>query len=74
MSNSARKSHWNVASTLTPPFGIVTVQLFPELQHFYKRVPDGLSPDVSFAQDSESEPSVAGTIDSWITALLDGKK
>src|ERR1700719_1334682 len=30
MSNSARKSHWNVASTLTPPFGIVTVQLFPE--------------------------------------------
>jgi len=51
-----------------------TVQLFPELQHFYKRVPDGLSPEVSFAQDSESEPSVAGTIASWIRALLDGKK
>lgn len=24
------RHHWNVASTLTPPFGIVTVQLFPE--------------------------------------------
>jgi hypothetical protein len=30
MSNSARKSHWNVAATLAPPTGIVTVHVFTE--------------------------------------------
>jgi hypothetical protein len=30
MSNSARKSHWNVAAMLAPPTGIVTVHVFTE--------------------------------------------
>jgi len=45
------------------------VKLFPELQHFYKRVPDGLSPQISFSQTSECDPLVAQTISSWIVAL-----
>lgn len=42
------------------------VELFPELQHFYKRVPEGLSPQDSFAQSSDSDPAVASAIASWI--------
>jgi alpha-beta hydrolase superfamily lysophospholipase len=45
------------------------VERFPELQHFYKRVPEGLSPQESFAQDSESDPAVASAIASWIVQL-----
>ena len=45
------------------------VQLFPELQHFYKKVPEGLSPQESFAQTSESDPAVAEAIANWIMQL-----
>ena len=43
---------------------------FPELQHMYKKVPEGLSPQESFAQNSESDPAVAKAIAAWIEALL----
>lgn len=43
---------------------------FPELQHMYKKVPEGLSPQESFAQDSESDPAVAAAIAKWITTLI----
>jgi pimeloyl-ACP methyl ester carboxylesterase len=49
------------------------LKFFPELQHFYKRVPDGLSPQISFAQGSECDPLVARTISSWIVTLPDPK-
>lgn len=46
------------------------VRLFPELQHFYKQVPEGLSPQDSFAQTSESDPAVAEAIASWIATVF----
>jgi uncharacterized protein len=45
------------------------VELFPELQHFYKKVPEGLAPQTSFAESSDSDPAVARAIASWIAAL-----
>lgn len=43
--------------------------LFPELQHCYKKVPEGLSPQESFAVDSESDPAVAQAVASWMASL-----
>jgi len=42
------------------------VARFPELQHFYKRVPEGSDPMRAFMIDDESDPAVAGSIDEWI--------
>lgn len=49
------------------------VEIFPELQHFYKRVSPGLPPQESFGQTSESDPSVSRAVAAWITALLQPK-
>ncbi|MGH9395161.1 MAG: alpha/beta fold hydrolase, partial [Terriglobales bacterium] len=38
---------------------------FPELQHFYKRAPAGLSPAESMALDQASDPAVAAAISAW---------
>lgn len=46
------------------------VERFRELQHMYKRVPEGLSPQESFAQDSESDSAVATAIAAWINGRL----
>ena len=45
------------------------VSRFPELQHFYKRVPEGIAPQESFAYSSESDPAVANAIANWIAGL-----
>ena len=47
------------------------VEFFPDLQHFYKPVAEGLSPQESFAQSSECDPAVARTIAAWIASLLE---
>lgn len=39
---------------------------FPELTHFYKVAADGMDPMAAFMLDSESDPAVSRTIDSWI--------
>jgi len=39
---------------------------FPELNHTYKRVPEGLSSMESFAVSSESDPAVVDAIVKWI--------
>jgi len=43
---------------------------FPELQHFYKRVPEGADPMRAFMIDDESDSKVAGAIDAWIRRVL----
>jgi len=48
------------------------VQLFPELQHFYKRVPEGMAPPLAFAESSVSDPAVAGAIAEWIAGVPGG--
>jgi alpha-beta hydrolase superfamily lysophospholipase len=42
------------------------VARFPELQHFYKRVPPGLTPTESFQISSESDPAVAEAVAAWV--------
>lgn len=39
---------------------------FPELQHFYKRAPEGMNAMQSFALSDESDPAVADAIAAWI--------
>jgi hypothetical protein len=39
---------------------------FPELQHMYKRAPEGLSQMESFMLNDESDPAVADAIAAWI--------
>ncbi len=39
---------------------------FPELQHFYKRVAEGVDPRAAFMIDSESDPAVAEALARWI--------
>ncbi len=39
---------------------------FPGLQHFYKRVPAGLSPMAAFGLETESDPAVASAIGAWL--------
>ncbi|HKV07536.1 MAG TPA: alpha/beta fold hydrolase [Thermoanaerobaculia bacterium] len=46
------------------------IALFPELQHFYKRVPAGLDPFASFAVSDESDPAVAEAIAAWIRKVV----
>jgi len=42
---------------------------FPELQHFYKAAPAGLSAQESFLLSGESDPAVAAAIAAWIGTL-----
>lgn len=42
------------------------VARFLELQHFYKRVPPGLTPMESFQISTESDPAVAATVAAWV--------
>ncbi|HEY3740367.1 MAG TPA: alpha/beta fold hydrolase [Bryobacteraceae bacterium] len=44
------------------------VERFPELQHFYKAVPDGLPIEAQFGISTESDPAVAAAISRWIMA------
>jgi alpha-beta hydrolase superfamily lysophospholipase len=46
------------------------VEIFPELQHFYKRVAPDADPMTAFMIDTESDPAVARAIDRWITAQV----
>lgn len=39
---------------------------FPLLQHFYKRVPDGMAGEAAFGLESETDPAVADAIAAWI--------
>ncbi|HUX67880.1 MAG TPA: alpha/beta fold hydrolase [Terriglobales bacterium] len=47
-----------------------TVARFPQLQHFYKRAPEGLSPQESFALAQESDPQVAQALAEWLRSVL----
>lgn len=42
---------------------------FPDLTHFYKVAPEGLTPMLSMALDGESDPAVADAIDKWVAGL-----
>jgi len=42
------------------------IALFPELQHFYKRVDAGMDPAAAMQISTESDPAVAAAIDRWI--------
>jgi alpha-beta hydrolase superfamily lysophospholipase len=42
---------------------------FPELQHFYKRVEEGVDPMTSFGLETESDPAVAEAIDRWVREI-----
>jgi pimeloyl-ACP methyl ester carboxylesterase len=39
---------------------------FPELQHFYKKCPPGLDPNLAFALETESDSAVADAIVAWL--------
>lgn len=43
---------------------------FPELQHFYKRVAEGVDPMRAFMIDDESDPRVTAAIDGWLRRSL----
>jgi len=45
------------------------VAVFPNLTHFYKVAPAGLSPIQSMALDTESDPAVAEAIARWASSL-----
>ena len=45
------------------------IERFAELQHFYKRAPEGLDAMQSFGLSDESDPAVAAAITAWMTAL-----
>lgn len=47
------------------------LERFPELQHMYKRVDEGVDPMTSFRLDTENDPAVAETVDRWIRALTE---
>lgn len=46
-----------------------TLKTFPELNHFYKRTPPGLSPMESMALSRDSDPAVAAAIAAWVASL-----
>jgi len=39
------------------------------LQHFYKKCPPGLDPNLAFTLDTDSDPAVAGTIAAWLAKI-----
>src|SRR5579875_2623714 len=39
---------------------------FPDLQHFYKRVPPGMNAQMSMAMDSETDTRVSEAISAWL--------
>jgi fermentation-respiration switch protein FrsA (DUF1100 family) len=43
---------------------------FPDLQHFYKKCPPGLDPNLAFALDSDSDPAVAEAIAAWLGKIV----
>jgi uncharacterized protein len=43
---------------------------FPDLQHFYKRCPPGLDPNLAFALDTDSDPAVAEAIAAWLGRIV----
>lgn len=43
--------------------------IFPDLQHFYKRVPQGMSAMEAFSIDSESDDCVSDAISTWQSLL-----
>lgn len=48
------------------------VAYFPELQHYYKVAPPGISPMDSFAIDNESDERVSRSISAWLYSLESG--
>lgn len=46
-----------------------STRVFPELNHFYKRVPAGLPPMQSMQVDDTSDPGVATAIAEWMSGL-----
>ncbi len=42
---------------------------FPELQHFYKKCPPGLDPNLAFALETDSDPAVADAIAAWLRKI-----
>ncbi|MFN8573131.1 MAG: hypothetical protein U0132_13860 [Gemmatimonadaceae bacterium] len=42
---------------------------FPELQHMFKVLPDGLNPMEAFGLTGETDPRVSAAMDEWIRAL-----
>jgi uncharacterized protein len=45
------------------------VAFFPELQHMYKRIPEGTPPMQEFGLPGETDPRVTDAIDDWIASL-----
>ena len=46
-----------------------TLKVFPELQHFYKRVEPDMDPQAAFSLTTETDPRVAEAIDGWLRSL-----
>jgi uncharacterized protein len=46
---------------------------FADLQHFYKKCPPGLDPNLAFVLDTDSDPAVAEAIAAWLSKIP-GKK
>lgn len=42
------------------------VERFPELNHMYKRVAEGMTPEASFLIETDSDPAVARAIAGWL--------
>jgi hypothetical protein len=46
---------------------------FPDLQHFYKKIPSGLDPALAFGLETESDPAVADAIAAWLRKIAKAK-
>jgi hypothetical protein len=42
---------------------------FPDLQHFYKKCPPGLDPNLAFALETDSDPAVAEAMAAWLRKI-----
>jgi len=42
---------------------------FPDLQHFYKRCPPDMDPNLAFALETDSDPAVADAIAAWLRKI-----
>jgi fermentation-respiration switch protein FrsA (DUF1100 family) len=47
-----------------------SLAFFPDLNHFYKAVPPGTSPQLNFALDTETDKKVSRAIADWIEGLI----
>ena len=50
------------------------VAFFPELQHMYKPIPDGVPPMQAFGLPGETDPRVTDAIDDWARSLAPARR